>query len=150
MITDEINKSLSDIDSFVGTFPCNELPFIARRPAFIVVNTAPLPKRSRAKIVQGKHWVAILLSDDDNEYFDSFGYPPKQPDIVRFLGSQGSVLQYNTQMLQNPFSDVCGAYCVDYVRQRAQNVGFQEYLGSFTSDVVANDRAVVERVTWQL
>jgi hypothetical protein len=151
MITNEIDELLSNIHEFIGTFACNKIPHVKQRPAFLIINTAPLPKKvDNEGVIQGKHWVAIRLSrDEDNEYFDSFGFPPKQQDIVNYLSSCGKLLEFNTQQLQDTLSDVCGAYCVDYVRNRAHGIGFKQYLGSFGHDPLANDKAVVNRVTWQ-
>lgn len=149
MLTNEIDLLLSDINDFIGTFACNRIPDVIQRPAFFVVNTAPLPEKPHRKIITGEHWVAIRLSDHENEYFDSFGEPPSQPNIVEYLAKQGKVLQHSTQMIQHPLSDTCGVYCIDYVRERSNNVSFRKYLSFFTADQDANDRKVVDRVTWQ-
>lgn len=153
MITNEINECLKGVKGFVGTFPCNEIPVVPFRPAYYVVNTAPLkPVINVNSVVSGKHWVALMFKDGGScEYFDSYGMPPNQADIVTFVSTNcKKTFKYNTQMLQDPLSRVCGVYCIDYILNRSKGIKLESYLGSFTADYRVNDRRALERVTCQL
>lgn len=152
MITSEINKCLRGVTTYVGAFACNQIPEPARLPAAFVVNTAPLTatdQRSRASVVSGKHWVVIILHDGNKaEYFDSFGVPPCQSNIVEYLANHSNKLKFNSRMLQDPLSSTCGVWCIDYIIQRMKmKVPMRKYLSSFTGDPAISDRLVVERVT---
>lgn len=156
MNTREINSILHSVPGFVGTFPCNFLKSTNKRPALYVINTAKLSKRnleeSQNSVVPGKHWVVLIIKKDGKaEYFDSYGFPPTQPDIVRFIEEHSKQrVKWSTQMLQDPLSRVCGVYCVDYIQQRSSGVAMKQYLAQFTTDTQLNDQKVVERVTCRL
>ena len=149
MLTSDIDNCLSSVPSFVGTFPCNQITPVSVRPAFYVLNTAPLNKTSK---ITGEHWVSVLLkSDGTGEYFDSFGLPPTQPLIAAFLKRtcpQG--YDMGCRVLQDASTRVCGVYCVDYVLSRASGLSLQSYLGLFGPNSTLNDKLVIDRVACRL
>lgn len=125
MDTQQVNCLLTDIPEFVGTFACNLIPNPQTLPAAYVVNTGRVRLRKTTKnrdqiIVDGEHWVTIILKDTGKaDFFDSYGLPPTEPEMIDFIQRNSeSGVRYSTQMLQNPASRLCGAYCVDYIRQR--------------------------------
>lgn len=62
----------------------------------------------------GSHWVAcFLFKDKDDLYFDSYGFPPFVPHIIRFLSS--SNFSFNTTPVQDPLSTSCGQWCLLFV-----------------------------------
>ena len=150
MNTGQIMKKLDCIDSFVGAFPCNMIQEVTTRPAAYVVNTAPY-HRVNKKIAEGKHWVAIILKEGSKgEYFDSFGLPPSGNYLTSFVSRfcrNGFV--FNSTMLQSPLSQICGVWCCDFLIQRSEGTSMAQYVESFTSDLDANDRTVVERTGCQ-
>lgn len=144
----EIDKLLSNVDGFVGTFPSNCIPAVQFRPAAYVVNTAPIPDE-----YGGDHWVAIILNKGaKGEYFDSFGLAPIEYSISKFMSdSCPNGYTFTTKMIQSPRSSVCGLYCIDYIRERLLNkTSKSDYLASFKSDFNANDSLVIVRQPWQL
>lgn len=150
MITNEINECLRGVNGFVGTFPCNKIPVAAFRPAFYVINTARWEHTNEtSRVISGKHWVALMLKEGGScEYFDSYGMAPNQVDIVMFVSTNCTkTFKYNTQMVQDPNSRVCGVYCIDYILARSAGTKLEKYLGSFTSNHKLNDEQAVDRVT---
>lgn len=149
MNTFEINACLKKIKHFAGTFPCNFIPSDFRIPTFFVVNTSPWVENKSGQ--QGVHWVAIYIPVNKKAiYFDSFGIPPLQRDIVSFLENNcHNGFKHNTQSLQSPQSGVCGVYCVDFINQISKGKGLREYLRDFKTDLDFNDNLVVERVGCQ-
>lgn len=152
MDTGHINTCLADVPGFVGTFPCNQLPtlpVIRERTLFLVVNTARLRGKTRQKVVQGEHWVALAIhADKSSEYFDSFGLPPDQEEIMKYISANSHRgCSYNTQMIQNPLSSTCGVYCVDFIVSRARGETLDGFVSSFKTNFLLNDRKTVERVT---
>ena len=155
MNTSEINLCLRDLNQFIGTFPCNLIRRSTLRPAAYIINTAKLDAQSKADkdgVVKGKHWVAIIMLPAGRAvYFDSFGMPPTESEILKFITENSkNGYTYSTKMLQRPLSVVCGAYCVDFVRHFLQGMRMEKYLSQFTSDLALNDQLVVKRVTCQL
>lgn len=64
--------------NFGGVFPCDGLA--ARRAGclYFIANLDP-------KHLPGSHWVAIAFRKDIAMYFDSYGRPPMQKNILTFL-----------------------------------------------------------------
>lgn len=153
MQTNQIDALLIDIPSFAGTYACNRIPIVHFRPAFFVVNTSRLTDKdldqSHEKVVNGKHWVVVMLKErGDGEYFDSLGNPPTQNEIMEFMTRYcPNGFKHSNRMIQNPLSQACGIYCVDFVRQRSSGKKLKAYLSEFKSDLPSNDRLVVNRVT---
>ena len=81
-------------------------------PAALIVNTEPSTK-------PGEHWVAVYLTCGGKGYYmDTRGAAPCATlrKFLRRVAPGGSV--YNSQRLQSIFTDLCGAYCVDFLYHR--------------------------------
>lgn len=150
MDTNEINKCLEKTKGFIGTFPCNMIPEPTSGQCYFVVNTSPWVE-GKSK-VQGSHWVAIVCKTEGKAiYFDSFGLPPLEKNIVRFLGTFCKrSYKYNTQSLQSPYSSVCGAYCIDFIQQIEAGASLRSYVSEFTSNPLDNDKIVITRTCQSL
>lgn len=149
MNTRQVNAYLNRINNFVGTFPCNFIPDPKHLPAYYVVN---LSRYSPSVIgSQGSHWVAIVVKNNKRGiYFDCSGMPPCQDDVVNFLEQHCPLgVTTNNQTIQNPTSDVCGVYCIDFITAHAKGISLRRYLQSFSSSFSLNDQTVVDRVTCQ-
>ena len=59
----------------------------------------------------GTHWTALLIRDNINIFFDSFGAPPSQ-EIVTFCAKTGKRTCFNNSIIQDLNSDLCGFYCL--------------------------------------
>ena len=149
MNTSQINACLKNEKQFVGSFPCNYIKVTRKRPAYYVINTSRWQHRDVNKIQEGQHWVVVVLKENGKGlYFDSFGLPPLQPDIITYLEKTcPRGYKYNTQTLQNPSSSACGVYCADFIANHSKGVNLRKYLSNFTSDSVSNDKLVVKRTT---
>lgn len=186
MNTGEINKSLKHVPHFKGTYPCNMIPppppfspsptrrrhhhhhpddNDQRAVASYVINTAKLGKRNRPisrNVVAGEHWVALFLNlrNKTGEYFDSFGLPPIQDDVTEFIARHClHGCTYNTQILQDPTSQACGLYCIDFILFKSGKLtgtsleapcehpaSMAAYLTAFHTDLSANDQLVFKRL----
>ena len=126
MNTKEINDELKYYKNFIGAFPLDKIPILKKRPIFIIVNTDPSTE-------PGEHWVSIYLkSNKKGEYFDSFGFPPKN-EIRRYLDDQcprgWSRINF---MLQSITAISCGVYCVVYVKIRSIGYTLRQFIQLFT------------------
>lgn len=98
----------------------------------IVVNTDP-------DYLPGEHWTAIYITDSGVGYFfDSFGRSP-QIEIMRFIKRNTRLWFYNTRVIQDVFSDVCGKYCVLFLLNFMFNNSTHSFLRLFTKDCKNND-----------
>ena len=145
MDTEEINEKLKKYrDCFVGTYPCDLLPKVVQRPAAIIANTDPAHK-------PGEHWVALWLNaNGTGEYFDSFGLPPLNSNILRYIREEcpNGVTHLNV-MLQNVLSITCGNYCVLYVKMKCLGFSLDEFLQLFSRFTLSNDK-VIEKLYSEL
>lgn len=141
MNTSEINKALSKVNFFRGTFACDDIPKpIPGYDQSFVVNTDTCRE-------EGEHWVAIvLLKDGTGEYFDSFGMPILVQRILEYMRKHCPVgYALSNRMIQSPLSWSCGNFCVDFIRKRSLNINLYAYLRGFSDeDLSANELKVSE------
>lgn len=126
---------------FGGIFPRDKLPKrrnITRRPRLYVVNTDVSTGR-------GEHWVCIYLHPTGiAEYFDSYGFPPREREIVSFLRRNSLRYVYNNYVLQGALSQNCGYYCIHYAKRKARGQSMRLILSKFRPNRPHfNDRLVM-------
>jgi hypothetical protein len=49
---------------------------------------------------------------------------------------------YNTEVLQSPFSTVCGHYCCFFLLKRCEGLTFNEIISLFSENTLINDNIV--------
>ena len=137
MDTQTINQLLKNTKYFIGTFACDLLPSRFKKPALFVVNTDPSNR-------PGEHWIALFInSNGKGEYFDSFGLPPLNENIIKFLliNCPNGFL-YNPRTLQCLKCITCGHYCVVYVKLRSIGKTFCNFISLFTTNTFKNEKIV--------
>ena len=70
----------------------------------------------------GEHWVALYFKDDKAIYFDSYGQPPLEDYILPFIQRNTTTGRETTEMLQSPWSKVCGMYCIYILHQLSRGL----------------------------
>ena len=93
----------------------------------------------------GEHWIAVIFNNNgDVLYFDSYGLPPLETEIINFLDNHSTSWRYNRQRLQSLQSKVCGLYCIFTLDAAARGYNIQKYLQQvfLSTDHHRNDRAV--------
>ena len=77
-------------------------------------------------------------------YFDSYGLPPLDTEIINFLNNHSLSWRYNQQRLQSLQSKVCGLYCIFTLDAAARGYNIQKYLQKtfLSTDHHRNDRDV--------
>lgn len=98
---------------FIGVFSCDNIPTnqIVRKKQFAII--CNLSKHDE----EGSHFVTILCSNrTEIIYIDSFGFPPSNIYILKFLyASRRKLLFYNISCIQHPLSKACGYFCMFFV-----------------------------------
>jgi len=130
MFTRQISNALGS-DPYVsphfgGVFPCDKLPdAVPRFPYCAVANTEPAGEA-------GEHWVAYYFDEHGNgEYFDSYGCPPINSDLLAFLIMNGYTYRCNSVQLQGFGSSVCGQYCIAYLARRCRGESMHEIVRDY-------------------
>lgn len=138
MDTDQINKYLEKrIPYFVGTFAKNVIPVVTERPAMFVVNThlASQP---------GEHWVAIhLINKTKGEYFDSFGFPAIEPEIMTYMNTHCRQWVYSSRTVQHPLARTCGVFACWFLLHRSTGLSYNRFREVFGTDLDDNETRVV-------
>lgn len=145
MNTDELARYLGQALPRIFTYVCaeDELPTIHRRPAALIINTEPSSS-------DGEHWVAVFIGRDrSSEYFDSRGLAP-EPPVRRFLLRESPEgYKYNTRRLQSILTNLCGAFCIDFLvlRNHYPRLTFYRLINDFypyrdqwCNDVIVHSR----------
>lgn len=92
---------------------------------------------------KGSHWVCIHIDVQEKaEYFDSYGFPPTNPEFVSFMLKNSKIWTYNTCGLQDYFSSVCGNYCIVYLYFKTRHYTMRDFLGLFSNDRLNNDSLI--------
>lgn len=110
MNTQELwNQAGSRVDNFLGVFPLDEMPTLSTlQPGqSFVLNT-------QTHNLPGQHWIAIYNGWEHILVFDPLGYcyPPYLVDRLHELRKP---VQYNREMVQNPFTTTCGDHCIAWL-----------------------------------
>lgn len=86
----------------------------------------------------GTHWTCLYYDNDDNIYFDSFGFPPPM-EVQQYLKSY----IYNDKQIQNMDSTACGYYCIAFIKylhnKKNKNEAFENFLKIFKTNKLYND-----------
>ena len=111
----DINRRMKSMNSYIGTFPKNNLPPKCKATISAIVNLDNMGGN-------GTHWVAIKNDPKFQyaEYFDSFGLAPPM-EIEKFLLTSGKPILFNTEQVQLTNLSNCGHLCIDYLKRRLKN-----------------------------
>ena len=136
-----LNKMLENVPNYLGSFAVDELSAVQPKDHrnLFVIN---LDERAGV----GSHWIAVAI-DLKNVYIcDSLGgiSPTKflSQSWINFLYLLSQTRRIHiTKQLQHINSDLCGLYCILFVREMI-NGTFDEFLRLFTPNKKTNDDLV--------
>lgn len=118
---------------FKGVFPCDSLPIKFSLPAIFVINLSPHNE-------PGSHWVAIYIATNRYAYyFDSFGFPVNNINILRFLKKHSVRIKYNKMQLQHITSNKCGRFCCVFAIAILKKCTIPSFLSKFCKNLYVND-----------
>jgi len=133
----QITCTLRDVPSFLGVYPSDLLTRIVHRTGTLIINADPHTK-------EGSHRLAIHLQTllSGASYFDSYGSPPSDPNILSFIKRNAAIWGYNSIPLEGPTSVVCGQYCCLFARYMDKRITPLEFARLFPADGSADKQAV--------
>lgn len=103
-----------------------------------IINTAKSHK-------SGEHWVAVIFYPNGKAvYFDSYGLPPLEMEIIHFIQNNSRSWTYSNQTIQSRLGKVCGHYCIFALDGTARGYKLPKLLRKTfsTKNFHKNDRAV--------
>ena len=94
----------------------------------------------------GSHWVGIQINtNQEAEYFDSYGLPCFDNFITKTFEEQRITLSPFDKTIQDPSSQFCGFYCVAYLLCRELNISKHKFALFFdVKELLGNDCICVE------
>jgi len=134
MNTLQIQKHLKTIHSNLASnvYAANRLPIYVQIPTYIVSNLDIDTK-------PGSHWVAMHIdSGGVGQYFDSYGRAPTGYH-QGFLQRNSRRWDWNTHILQNYYTSVCGEYSLMYLLHKFDGCTMQSFVNLFSGNTLHND-----------
>ena len=141
--TDEIDRVMEKEESFRGTYPCDQVPNFTDNEYSIIINVdnSTLP---------GSHWTALVVRGNNAYYFDSFGrlydnfsFPADYRESLQKI-CLGKKVVFQNRVLQGFHSNMCGEYCVYFIKQLGKRFNFNEIFRGFTENLNSNDKKIIK------
>ena len=119
---------------YCGVIAIDQIPMVkVKRPCAFIVNNQESDR-------PGEHWVAIYIPRYRHpEYFDSYGMPPFDTRIKRFLKINGPNFIYNDKPIQGNDSVNCGKFCIFYLYFKSRNFPLSKIKKFFSNNFENND-----------
>ena len=138
----ELNEKLKNVKNYLGSYAIDELKNVEIKllPSFIVIN---FDKRSG----KGNHWIAIAVYSKTIYICDSLGgimpdktFPTKLINFLYTVSFHKDLCM--TRRLQPLTSELCGEYCILFIKQLSKSNSFCSFLKLFSTNFSQNDLIV--------
>ena len=133
--THGLNKLLTNIRIFKGSFPADKVPLA--KPVGVeayIINTEPARQ-------EGEHWVALVITKKKCFYFDSFGKQLLNLHILSQLKNIGvSDYKFSIKQIQPVLSSSCGYYCAAFILSHKIGMSYTSFIQMFSSNLEKNDQ----------
>ena len=138
MWSTEIENILQTSKNFLGCFAMDELPYFPQRlPASLIVNTD-------ISTGTGVHWLALVMEGDECFYFDSFGLPILEENLLKFLEPHYNVVTYSDVCVQHIDSNKCGEFCILFIKFVNSKSTYEKFLSQFNLFKIAENDDIIE------
>lgn len=130
-------------DNVIGVYAADRLPRSdCHYPCGLIVNTDIHSK-------PGKHWCAFYLETSGKvDFFDSYGFDTGYYNQSWKYWVRNRSVTYNNIRIQSDYSDVCGLYCLYFLRQRLLGQTMDDIVNRFDEENHSlNDYYVYDRMT---
>lgn len=98
----------------------------------------------------GSHWVSFYVNSyGQGFFFDSFGRSPQDISsrFYEFFVYNKMPLIWNTKILQDSRTSVCGFYCIFFLSMISRECEFSSIVDIFSSNNLCNDMFVFEVIS---
>ena len=145
MNSQQLASALAGVRGFRGVRASDQIWEAYNSPGFYIFNTDPSYK-------SGRHWLAVDVTSNPPEWFDSLGRPPSfyKDQFEYLLIHNGPQYLYNCRRLQDYGSETCGHYCIYYIDLKGLGYTMEEILSRFSKDLARNDQIATEFVRKRL
>ena len=136
----EIENILHKDKNFLGCFASDQLPSIPSSfPKSMIINTATANS-------SGEHWVALVLKKKCCFYFDSFGLPVMNNNILNFLSDNYKKFTYTNVCIQSASSDYCGKFCIAFIKHVHSKYSYDTFIKQFNFVKLYKNDLIVENI----
>ena len=134
----ELNNLLKAVPNYQGSFAVDELDQVKLvHPTFLVVN---LDERNS----EGTHWIGLAVYMNTVYMCDTLGgaLPDNRlpREWIRFL--KLILLQRNLVVTKQLSKQLCGLFCVTFIKIMSETHNFYDFISLFSSDFSTNDTVV--------
>lgn len=93
----------------------------------------------------GSHYVALSIKKKTCIYFDPYGFPCVNKDILDVLEKNNKKIRYVSKVVQTSISYFCGYFCLSFLIFQENEVSIKTFASLFSSsDVKKNEKKCVE------
>ena len=136
----EIENILQKNKNFLGCFASDQLPsFPSTFPKSMIINTDTANS-------SGEHWVALVLKKKSCFYFDSFGLPVMNNNILNFLSENYKKFTYTNVCIQSAYSDHCGKFCIAFIKHVHSKYSYDTFIKQFNFVKLYKNDLIVENI----
>ena len=90
----------------------------------------------------GTHWVAVKITEDFVNYFDSFGMQPPQ-ELINLCHTFNKLYKYESNQFQDLSSVLCGYYCLYFSKECERNNYFNVVQKFARNNYKKNERYII-------
>merc|ERR1712208_244449 len=117
----EIENILISNKNFLGCYASDQLHTLPTSLSkSFIINTANSDS-------DGEHWVALVLQEKRCFYFDSFGLPIINKNILHFLHTYQKVM-YSDICIQDTNSEQCGKFYITFIKYVHSKKSYNDFI----------------------
>ena len=135
----EIENILIYNKNFLGCYASDQIDILPKTlPKSLIINTANSD-------TDGEHWVALVLQKKRCFYFDSFGLPIMNKNILHFLQKYKKVM-YSDICIQDSNSEKCGKFCIAFIKYVQSRNSYNDFIAKFDFVKLYKNDEIVENI----
>ena len=135
----EIENILIYNKNFLGCYASDQIDILPKTlPKSLIINTANSD-------TDGEHWVALVLQKKRCFYFDSFGLPIMNKNILHFLQKYKKVM-YSDICIQDINSVKCGKFCIGFIKYVNSKKSYNDFISKFDFVKLYKNDEIVENI----
>lgn len=129
------NILLGRAHNFIGTFSSDTIETSNKKIFTFVCNLSQHNE-------PGTHFVGVQINSEARiiEYFDPYGRPCTNYDILSYLKKYGKKIIHTTKQIQNYESDFCGIHCMAFMLSKNVGCTYDKFIDIYSvTNTLSND-----------